>query len=180
MPSLNSPSIAQLRILSIDLPQGLGAEALPGTSQFVSAGDHVHQIPAITGDVISDAGSTATTVVKIQGRNVSAATPLEGQSLVWSTTVSAWVPGSAGAPGGGQGAAAAVRISSNFKGDGVTLVFSPVAGIATAEAYNCTVAVGGMIQTPYSSFTIDPAGAGTLTFDEAPPTGVDIIIDAYR
>ena len=50
-------------------------------------------ITALTGDVTATGpGSTAATVVALQGSDVSAATPADGEALVWSAGASAWTP----------------------------------------------------------------------------------------
>ena len=72
------------------------------------------------------------------------------------------------------------NITTRFAGDGVRKVFAPVAGIITTEARKCTVAVGGVVQTAGISYTVSPVNNGILTFDEAPPNGVDVTIQPYQ
>ena len=56
---------------------------------------------ALSGDVTSTAGSTATTVTKLQGKSVSNATPTDGQVLQWNGN--SWVPGALATGGSGGG-----------------------------------------------------------------------------
>jgi hypothetical protein len=57
------------------------------------------RLPALTGDIVTVAGSSSATVVKMQGYDISTQTPSIGQMLQWSGT--AWVPGTV--PTGGSG-----------------------------------------------------------------------------
>ncbi len=50
------------------------------------------QMPALTGDVTSTAGSTATTVGKIQGKAVSSSAPTDAQIFAYNNTSSQWAP----------------------------------------------------------------------------------------
>ena len=80
-------------------PQGLGT-ASAGTATAYSREDHVHPVPAFSGDVTND--GTAVTVAKIQGSPVSASAPGSGQVLTWDGTQ--WAPAQGTGGGGGGGA----------------------------------------------------------------------------
>lgn len=77
-------------------PQGLGT-ATAGTSTAYARQDHVHAVPALTGDV-SNTGLSVT-VGKIQGSSVANTTPASGQVLTWNGT--AWAPATPSSGGGG-------------------------------------------------------------------------------
>ena len=77
-------------------------------------------------------------------------------------------------------AGSSANITTKYAGDGVRKVFSPVPGVITTEARKCTVAVGGVVQTAATSYTVSPVNNGTLTFDEAPPNGVDVTIQPFQ
>jgi hypothetical protein len=53
---------------------------------------------ALTGDVTAAANSNATTVARLQGRDVAATAPTAGQVLTWNNTTSTWEPAAAAAP----------------------------------------------------------------------------------
>lgn len=59
----------------------------------VIASSNVNSMP-IAGDVTGTIG--ATTVTKIQGRNVATIAPLDGQVLTWDSTTSTWKPATIG------------------------------------------------------------------------------------
>jgi len=77
-------------------PQDLGTAAA-GTSLNYSREDHVHAVPAFSGDVTND--GTAVTVAKIQGSPVSASAPGSGQVMTWDGTQ--WAPATNSSGGGG-------------------------------------------------------------------------------
>lgn len=58
------------------------------------------QFPALTGDVASAGGTFDTSVVRIQGRNVAATAPDNGQVMLWSGANQQWEPGTVNAGGG--------------------------------------------------------------------------------
>ncbi len=64
---------------------------------------------ALTGDATASAGSNATSVVRIQGRNVSSTNPTDGYVLTWVSSLSEWQPlpqtggGGGGPPSGSAG-----------------------------------------------------------------------------
>ena len=98
---LNTPSADLLDLPSANAPAALGATASAGTSNTPSAADHVHQIPALTGDVTKTAGDGGTTVEKIRGKTVSDTTPSTGNVLQWDGSNIVWAAPAAGGSGGG-------------------------------------------------------------------------------
>ena len=121
---LNTPSADLLDLPSANAPAALGATASSGTSNTPSASDHVHQIPALTGDVTKTAGDGGTTVEKIRGKTVSAATPSTGNVLQWDGSNIVWAAPAAGGSGGGG-----VTFYFNFN----TTVDNPTAGLPTLD-----------------------------------------------
>ncbi|HTW66205.1 MAG TPA: collagen-like protein [Bryobacteraceae bacterium] len=79
-------------------PAGLNLYACTAVNSWtlISAG-------ILTGDVTGT--PTATTVVQIQGRPVSAAAPSSGQSLAWSNSTNSWTPQTVAGSQGPQGPA---------------------------------------------------------------------------
>jgi hypothetical protein len=67
---------------------GAGTSYTAGTSMNLTGNQF--QRAALTGDVTAALNSNATTVTKIQGNNVSATAPTNGQALIWNGT--AWTP----------------------------------------------------------------------------------------
>ena len=96
IPALTTSQIAQIT------PAGIGAMATSERAGFatVTAGTlTTSQVAALTGDVTSTAGSPATTVVKIQSKAISNATPGAGQVLTWDGEQ--WAPATSTGGGGG-------------------------------------------------------------------------------
>jgi len=158
-------------------PQALGT-ATAGTSVAYSRQDHVHAMPtaaqvgaistdqasgfatltagtlttsqvaALTGDVTSNAGSPATTVVKLQGNSVSNAAPTNGQVLQWNGT--AWVPGAL-ANGGSGGGGVTFYLNAGTAGQ------TPITGLPSAtkelgrvaEVAQTTITSGSLSQVSY-------------------------------
>lgn len=87
IPALTTSQIAQIT------PAGIGAASLTSGTLTTS------QVAALTGDVTSTAGSPATTVVKIQSKAISNATPGAGQVLTWDGAQ--WAPATSTGGGGG-------------------------------------------------------------------------------
>jgi hypothetical protein len=50
------------------------------------------QLPAVTGDVNTTAGTAETTVVAIQGKPVANTSPVDGQMMRWNAGAGAWQP----------------------------------------------------------------------------------------
>lgn len=89
MPLLNRPPVSML---------GSGVATLDSQSRLNTA-----QMPALTGDVTTSAGTVATTVGKIQGKTVSSATPTAGQVLQYDGTNIVWGTAPSGGASGGGG-----------------------------------------------------------------------------
>jgi hypothetical protein len=68
---------------------------------------------------------------------------------------------------------------SFFDGDGVKLEFGPVPGLSSADPNKCLVVVGGVVQQPTYSYTLDLNGGGKIIFSEAPPKTVKISVQPY-
>lgn len=98
---INTPSADLLSITSASAAVALGNVALAGTSKAPSASDHVHQIPALTGDVTKLAGVQDTVVAKIRGKTVSDSAPASGNILQWDGSQIVWGNAPAGGSGGG-------------------------------------------------------------------------------
>lgn len=185
---LNKPTGEMLNAAGNSTPANLGT-ASAGTSVAYSREDHVHamptaaqvgaistdqqsgfatltagtlttsQVPALTGDVTSTAGSPATTVVKLQGKNVSSATPQNGQVLQW--TGADWSPGAI--PNGGSGGGGVTY----YLGAG-TAAGTPTTGLPgtpkqlsrTAEVGQTTITSGTLSQTQYNLIAAFVTDAG--------------------
>ena len=106
------------------------------------------RFPALTGDVVSSAGSVSTSVTKIRGSSVSSTTPITGQVLKFDGTQ--WAPTNFGiddlltATGSSQFASANCSASQ-------TLTWS-----AVTDAFTCTN-ISGLSATTISSGTLDEA-----------------------
>jgi len=72
-------------------------QSLTVASGACAVDGHTH---TLAGDVTGDVSST--TVVRLQGRNVSSAAPSDGQALVWDAAASQWKPATVGGGGGGS------------------------------------------------------------------------------
>lgn len=96
IPALTTSQIAQIT------PAGIGAMATSeraGLATLTAGSLTTSQALALTGDVTSTAGNPATTVVKIQSKAVSNATPGAGQVLTWDGAQ--WAPATSSGGGGG-------------------------------------------------------------------------------
>lgn len=112
------PSAADVGALALTARGAVnGVASLGSDGKLVST-----EAYALSGDVTSVAGSTATTVVKLQGKSVSSAAPVDGQVLQWDGT--SWVPG-AMATGGSGGGGIAYYFNSGTAAD------NPITGLPT-------------------------------------------------
>jgi hypothetical protein len=68
---------------------------------------------------------------------------------------------------------------SFFDGDGVKLEFGPVPGLSSIDPNKCLVVVGGVVQQPTYSYTLNLSDGGKVIFDEAPPKNVKISVQPY-
>lgn len=166
-----------LNAAATNAPAALGTAAV-GTSVKYAREDHVHAMPtavqvgaiatdqqsgfatltsgtlttsqvaALTGDVTSDAGTPATTVVALQGNSVSNAAPANGQVLQWNGT--AWVPGAL-ANGGSGGGGVTFYMNAGTAGQ------TPITGLPgtpkelgrTAETGQTSITSGNLSQVGY-------------------------------
>jgi hypothetical protein len=71
------------------------------------------------------------------------------------------------------------RTTTNFQGTGTKLVFSPVAGITSMDATKYIVTVGGLVQAPNVSYTVNALNGGSLVFDEAPALDAPVTIMTF-
>lgn len=76
----------------------------------------------------------------------------------------------------GEGAAA----QWVFEGDGAKKIYNGISGIISLNAVKYNVSVGGLVQQPYSSYTVSLEAGGSLIFDEAPPARLPISIIALE
>lgn len=67
---------------------------------------------------------------------------------------------------------------SFFVGNNTRTVFGPVADLTSNNPNKCMVVVGGVVQQPTVSYSIDMTDGGKLIFTEAPPV-VPITIQPY-
>jgi hypothetical protein len=147
--------------------------------------------------------------LSIRGRQISSTTPTDKQTLAYNISTDQWEPQTATGSltidensvdvrinddniqwqfDGGlwynlitltEIRQAAVPEISFFDGDGHTLEFGPVAGLASNNPNKCLVVVGGVTQHPTVSYTLSTANGGKLIFSEAPPNNVKISIQPY-
>lgn len=113
-----------------------------------------NQTYTVGGDVAGNIASE--TVVGIQGRQVSTASPLDGQALVWSAVGNTWQPGAAA--GGGAG------MASQLNDFGVTQTSATVLTIGAycSTATPCNVRFGNTVYSFTHSYTATiAAGTGT-------------------
>jgi hypothetical protein len=125
-------------------PENIGAASLTSGTLTTT------QVAALTGDVVSTAGSPATTVVKIQSKAISNQTPGAGQVLTWDG--SQWAP--ATSTGGGGGGANGLTYYFNQ----ATAADAPVTNIPGTphqlgrggEAGQTTVTTGNLAQNTWT------------------------------
>lgn len=101
------------------------------------------RMPALAGDVTSNAGSAAVTVTALRGRGVADLAPSDGQVLKWNEANSRWEPGS-GAAGSGTVTSVGLEMPAMF-----TVTGSPV-----TESGTITVALA---MQPQKTFLAGPA-----------------------
>ena len=112
MGTINKPSADLLDLPSTSAPAALGNAAVAGTSNLPSASDHVHQIPALTGDVTKEAGTANTIVAKLRGNIITTDAPSKGNVLTWNGLQLIWSTPSVG--GGTSGSAGGVTFYLNY------------------------------------------------------------------
>lgn len=110
--SINRPSADLLDLPSALAPSALGNAAVAGSSNLPSASDHVHQIPALTGDITKNAGVADTVVSKIRGKIVTSEPPSKGNVLSWDGTQIVWSAPTVG--GGTSGSAGGITFYLNY------------------------------------------------------------------
>jgi hypothetical protein len=122
---------------------------------------------------IGIAGSTGATGIGIAG-----STGATGIGITGATGATGI--GTVGATGetGPVGATGAVYTSRSvyFTTDGIKKNFSPVPGLSSLDADMCLVVVGGVVQLPYTSYTVILANGGTVVFEEAPPLNCGVTV----
>ncbi len=148
------------------------------------------QMPALTGDVTSTAGSTATTVVGIQGISVNSTAPTtSGQVLRYDTGTSKYVPNFIGMADIRSTVTPTTPFFPNNCNAGQTLTYS-----SPTDTYVCTnITVAGSnfgSQTANTFFAAPNGSAGTPTFrsiasTDLPTSGVtagtykSVTVDTY-
>jgi len=160
-------------------PQALGTAAA-GTSTAYSREDHVHALPtasqigaistdqqsgfatltagtlttsqvaALTGDVTSTAGNTATTVGKIQGKAVASTTPTSGQVMTWDGEQ--WAPATNSSGGGGGANGLTYYLNQGTAADAPTtgITGTPHQLGRTGEAAQTTLTSGSLTQNVWT------------------------------
>jgi hypothetical protein len=103
--------------------------------QLTAAGSYVTSGISVAGDVTGTLG--ASTVAKIQGRNIAATAPANGQVLSYNTTTTQWEP------------------STNANGSVTNVSSGSLSPLFTTSVANATT-------TPSLSFTLSNAGANTI------------------
>lgn len=179
--------VKSLAAVSHQFLTSIGTDGTPTQAQpaFTDIAGSVaaSQMPALTGDVTSSAGTVATTVVKLQGRAVASTAPTDLQVLAWSAGSNQWAPASLAPDFGPQtanqifaGPSSGAAATPTFRamvvadlpgstGTGSTVVLStsptlvtPILGVATATSINKV-----SITAPATSATITIADTKTLT-----------------
>ncbi len=175
------------------------AGQLRGASPFMEA-----FFAALVGSVVLfgdvTGASAATTVVRIQNRNVSAAAPANTNVLAWNAGANRWEPTAAGG-GGGVPAGADTQVQFNdggafggnagltfTKGSGilaVNLIDTTVAGVLALATVQATSVNAGVIARPWNFLgnvvvagtlqapSLDTAAAVALTLAPTNATSVD-------
>ncbi len=148
------------------------------------------QMPALTGDVTSTAGSTATTVVGIQGVSVNSTAPTtSGQVLRYDTTTSKYVPNFIGIADIRSTVAGNAKFFPTTCTAGQTLTYSSPTD--TYVCTNITVAGSNFGSQSQATFLAAPTGAAgnptfrTIASTDLPTSGVaagtykSVTVDTY-
>jgi hypothetical protein len=147
IPALTTSQISQITPVVIG---AISTDQASGFATLSSGTLRTDQMAALTGDVTSAAGNPATTVVKIQSKAISNATPGAGQVLTWDG--SQWAP--ATSSGGGGGGANGLTYYFNQ----ATAADAPVTNIPgtvhqlgrSGEAGQTTVTTGSLTQNVWT------------------------------
>jgi hypothetical protein len=147
---------------TISLTAGSNAQVLISNGTAYSS-------QTVSGDAtVTNAG--VVTVTGIQGNDVSNAAPANNQTLVWSSTSNAWVPGASAASGSGGGgvllylnqATAAgsptTNLPANTKQLGLTAVASQSSITKTSISVGAYDLVADFVTDATSTYTAIPAG----------------------
>jgi len=147
---------------TISLTAGSNAQVLISNGTAYSS-------QTVSGDAtVTNAG--VVTVTGLQGNDVSNATPANNQTLVWSSTSNAWVPGASAASGSGGGgvllylnqATAAgsptTNLPANTKQLGLTAVASQSSITKTSISVGAYDLVADFVTDATSTYTAIPAG----------------------
>lgn len=108
------------------------------------------QMPALTGDATSTAGTVATTVGKLQGNPVANTAPSDGNVLTWVNADGKWEP----KPPATGGTVTSV-------GTGTGLTGGPITGSGTISATLATAGAVGIVKPDGTTITVD--GSGTIS-----------------
>ncbi|HEY6291058.1 MAG TPA: hypothetical protein VI455_05775 [Terriglobia bacterium] len=106
------------------------------------------QIPSLTGDATTTAGSCATTVARLQGQNLAATLPAANQFLGWNSSAQQWQP--------------VQPAFSNLSGTAACTQVPNLTGDATTAAGSCNVTVAKLQGQTLSNAI--PTSGQVLTF----------------
>lgn len=144
---LNKPTGDMLNAAGSATPQALGTAAA-GTATAYSREDHVHAIPALSGDVTNDGLSV--TVAKLQSSPVASTTPASGQVLTWDGAQ--WAPATNSSGGGGGANGLTYYLNQGTAADAPTtgITGTPHQLGRTGESGQTTVTSGTLTQNVWT------------------------------